>query len=258
MTKWLDVARKYEGVAEVAGAKSNPVILGWLQNEGKGKSWVKGDDTPWCGAFQAGVFTESGLISVVPPEPLRARSWEHAGVPLDGPKIGCIAVIPRGKNPAQGHVALVAGFDAEHLDLLGGNQGNKVSVARFKRPANAVYRWPLPLKTPAEIEAEGSRIAKAAKRQQRDAATTTAVGSSPQVAVPAPDMDVRGTIDGVVGDVGWIKTTLNTLGDFASFAGAKWPIIALVVAAYFGARIFWDGWQIRKFRTEDENHGWMT
>lgn len=86
--RWLEVARKYEGVREVKGPRANPIVLGWLQNEGKGKSWVKDDATPWCGGFQAGVFSEAGLAAIIPAEPLRAASWASVGVPLDGPRLG--------------------------------------------------------------------------------------------------------------------------------------------------------------------------
>lgn len=255
MPKWLDVARKYEGLREVKGPKSNPIILGWLQNEGKGKSWVKDDVTPWCGAGMAGWFTEAGLADVVPDQPLAARNWRTAGFPSE-PKVGCIVIIPRSKNPLEAHVGILLEWTATTLTIFGANQRDSVCSATFKRTDKAVFRWPVPIKTPAELEAEGSRIAAAARRQQADTAKGTAVGGSPQVPISLPSMDVRGTVDGIVGDVTWAKSTFATLGDFTAFAGTKWPVIALLIAAYFGARIFWDGYRIREWRTQDANEGW--
>lgn len=258
--RWLEIARKYEGLTEVRGPKSNPIILGWLQNEGKGKSWVKDDVTPFCGAGMAAWFTEAGLTHVVPKQPLAARNWREVGIPMDGPKEGCIVVIPRGKNPMEAHVGLLVKFTDSTLTIFGANQSDKVCEANFRRPKEAVFRWPIPIKTPAEIEAEGSRIAAAARRQQQDTAVSTTVGCTPQVTipdlVPGPSMNVRGTVDSLVGDVSWAKSTVATLGDFGSFAGSKWPIIALLIAGYFAARIFWDGYRIREFRTSDQNGGW--
>jgi hypothetical protein len=51
-------------------------------------------------------------------------------------------VIPRGSNPAQGHVGFYIGTDAKgRVILLGGNQGNKVCIAAFAaRPLG--YMWP--------------------------------------------------------------------------------------------------------------------
>ena len=78
MTKWQDVAQRYEGQAEVAGAGSNPVILGFIQAHGRPDAT---DDSAiaWCGFFMAAVFTEAGLAAVVPKEPGAAKSWRSVG-----------------------------------------------------------------------------------------------------------------------------------------------------------------------------------
>ena len=275
MTRWIEIARKYEGLAEVKGPQAHPVILGWLHGPGKGKSWVKDDATPWCGAAMAGIFTEAGLAGVLPAQPLRARAWETAGVALDGPKVGAIVVIPRGTNPAQGHVGLLVDWSDTHLTILGGNQADKFCTARFKRPARAVYRWPVPIKTPAEIEAEGSRIARAARRQQRDTAAAGGVSASPAALppVPAPPVTAAPDAAAVYGppaplpplsdqvqaipeQLAGLKAVGASVVDFAAFAGVKWPLIALALGLYFAARIAWDGYRIRAWRTQDANEGW--
>lgn len=263
--RWMEVARKYEGLAEVKGPKSNPIILGWLQNEGKGKSWVKDDATPWCGATMAGVFTEAGMIEVVPPEPLRAKSWASVGVPLDSPRAGAIYVRPR---PGGHHVGLVERWDATHVWIRGGNQNDKFCVSEFKRTASDVYRWPVPLKTPRQVQAEGSRIARAAARQQRDTVVSGGSGVGvPAVAPdPAPVLPVQAygppaptladQVQALPDHLGTIKSVAASLTEFAAFIGLALPWVALAVAAFFAARVLWDGYLIRKFRTQDANEGW--
>lgn len=268
MTRWLEVARKYEGEKEVKGTRSNDRILGWIRNEGRGK-WAKDDATPWCGAFMAAVFTESGLSSIVPDEPLVAMNWKAAGVPLDGPKIGAIVVVPRydPKNPKAAHVATVVDFNEHTLWLLGGNQKDEVNVGTFKRlnadgTERGVYRWPVPIKTAKEIEADGSRIAARARRAQIDGQISAGSGTSPQTGppilekLPLPKTSLRETVDGLLGDVSWLKGTLSTIGDFATFAGARWPVLAGIVCVYFGARVAWDTYLVRQYRAQDANEGY--
>jgi len=267
MTRWLEVAQKYEGTKEVKGPASNPIILGWLHGPGKGKGWVKGDDTPWCGAFMAGVFTEAGQARIIPAEPLRAKAWASVGQALDDPREGAIAVLPRTAkgNPDAAHVALVVSFNEHTLWCLGGNQGDEVNVSTFKRrnadgSERAIFRWPVPIKTPADLEAEGSRIAKRAKRAARDGQIATGTGTAPVTvpAVPSPPAGIRETVDGWVGDMSWLQSTLGTVADFGMWAGHRWPIIAVIVAAYFGARVWWDNRQIREYRAQDANEGYST
>jgi len=47
------------------------------------------------------------------------------GTAADRPMLGDVLVFPRG---AGGHVALYVGEDARHFHILGGNQGNEVSI----------------------------------------------------------------------------------------------------------------------------------
>ena len=137
--KWLETARKYEGIHEVDGSASDPTIMSWFKSSGG--DWVKDDSTtPWCGAFVGGVATECGLP--LAKEPLRARSWAEWGDMLDEPREGCIVVFPRGGDPSSGHVGIVDHFDGDFLWVLGGNQNDSVSVARFKRASAIAYRWP--------------------------------------------------------------------------------------------------------------------
>lgn len=277
MTRWLEVSERYEGLSEIAGSGSNPVILGWLQNEGKGKSWVKDDATPWCGATMAGIFTEAGMAHVLPKEPLRARAWLETGTPLDEPKVGAIVVFPRPPDPASGHVGLVTAFGDGWLDVRGGNQrddgADKVCVKRFKTTGKSKpvgYRWPIAEKTPKEMAAE-SRIAAAAARQKRDQAVAGASGASipatvpaapappvaPPEAIPAPlQPHWKESVENMLGDFTWFKSAAGGVVDFASFIGSKWWFIAAGIAGYFLLRSMWDSHRISKWRAEDHNEGY--
>lgn len=258
MSKWLDIAQKYEGLTEVQGPQSNPIILGWLQNEGGGKSWVKDDATPWCGAAMAGVFVEAGMADVIPKEPLRARSWATIGEELTEPKVGALAILSRGNNPAEGHVGIIDKFDETRIWLLGGNQGDKFCVAVFQRSRiiPGGIRWPIKTKTPAQMQADGSRIAAAAQRQQLDSAKGTGVSTSPSFPSIPDILSPRESVNGALSDMSWAKSVWGQMCDFASFTGSHWWIIAIVVAGYYFARIAWDGYLIRLWRTEDTNEGW--
>jgi uncharacterized protein (TIGR02594 family) len=268
MTRWLDISEKYEGLSEVAGSRSNPTILHWLQVEGKGGKGVKDDATPWCGATMAGVFTECGMGDILPENPLGAREWLKVGEKLDAPRVGAIVVFPRPPHSWSGHVGLVTKFDDKTLWVRGGNQGDKVCVSTFPRKAALGFRWPLASKTSAEL-AKQSRIAAAARQQQRDQtiglgaggsgsaqAATPAVDPTPGVATPPPTTGVREGIDGALTDVSWAKGIFGSITDFASFVGLHWHWVALAIGGYFLLRVLWNGHRIKLWRTEDHNEGY--
>lgn len=140
--KWLQVARAYLGQAEVPGKASNPWIVNlWLR---LGGSWLwqklGADDSasPWCGTFVAACLDEVGLPR--PAHWYRARAWLDYGVRMLEPAYGGIVVFER---KGGGHVGFVVGLD-EHgnLMVLGGNQGDMVSIRPFDPARVLGYRWP--------------------------------------------------------------------------------------------------------------------
>lgn len=132
---WLTHARTYIGVAEIPGKQTAPTIARWLLEL---QSWWRDDETPWCGTFVAAVLRESGVP--IAPHWYRARAWLEWGVTLNAPRLGCVAVFERGGG---GHVGFVVGQDRRgYLMVLGGNQGNRVSVAPFDWIRVLGYRWP--------------------------------------------------------------------------------------------------------------------
>lgn len=133
---WLVEARRWIGTAEIPGAATNSAIAQWLQ---KLRAWWADDETPWCGTFVAWCMDSAGYA--IPKYWMRARAWGEYAVPIDAPAHGCIVIFERAGG---GHVGFVVGEDeAGNLLVLGGNQGNKVSIARFPKARVVDYRWPV-------------------------------------------------------------------------------------------------------------------
>lgn len=155
---WLTNARAHIGVREIVGAKHSPTIMGWIKGLGSKVLGINvtDDETPWCGTFMAQVMKESAIAS--PPIAVRASSWGSWGRQLNGPRLGCILVFTRSGG---GHVGLYIGEDKTHYHVLGGNQGNAVSITRIAkdRLAPGGMRWPngqaLPEAKPIRLSAAG-------------------------------------------------------------------------------------------------------
>lgn len=132
---WLTEARKHIGVKEIPGAKHEPKILGWWKAIKRGG--IKSDAVPWCAAYVGGCLEAVGIISS---RFESARSYLSWGVPLTHPVVGCVVVFGRAGG---GHVGFAVGRDTRgRLLILGGNQGDKVSIAPFEASRVLGYRWP--------------------------------------------------------------------------------------------------------------------
>lgn len=133
---WVGTGRAYIGTAEIPGPEHSPTIQRWLADL---RAWWTDDETPWCGVFVAHCLQQHEIE--LPKHWYRARAWLDWGVPLASPALGAVVVFERG--PGSGHVGFVAGRDKRGaLHVLGGNQGNKVSVAPFAVSRVLGYRWP--------------------------------------------------------------------------------------------------------------------
>lgn len=136
--RWLDHARAYLGLREIPGRAHNPKIINWWRKIRMGFS---DDETPWCAGFVGGVLEECGIRSS---RSAAARSYVKFGKKLSKPAYGCIVVFWRGKRTGwSGHVGFVVGVDSRgNLMVLGGNQGNAVTIKPFSRARVLAYRWP--------------------------------------------------------------------------------------------------------------------
>jgi uncharacterized protein (TIGR02594 family) len=142
---WIIEAEKHIGLKEIKGPDHAPKIIQWLI---KLKAWWKDDETPWCGVFVAACLKETGIA--IPKHWYRAKAYLDWGREIRVPCYGCIAIFER---QGGGHVGFVVGIDQfDRLLVLGGNQGNQVSVAPFdlhratgyRMPANTLEFHPLP------------------------------------------------------------------------------------------------------------------
>lgn len=133
---WIAEAKRHIGVAEIPGAQTSGAIAGWLHAL---RAWWNDDETPWCGVFVAYVFRILGIA--IPKHWMRARAWLDWGEPLPAPQYGCVVIFER--PGGGGHVGFVVGLTPKgRVMVLGGNQGNRVSIAPFN-PARALgYRMP--------------------------------------------------------------------------------------------------------------------
>ena len=132
---WIVEGRQYVGMAEIPGKQHNPTIQNWLRTL---KAWWSDDETPWCGTFVAHCCRTANRD--IPKDWFRALAWAEAGERLTAPAYGCIAVFSR---TGGGHVGFVVGRDRSgNLMILGGNQGNKVSIAKFSKDRVVAYIWP--------------------------------------------------------------------------------------------------------------------
>lgn len=147
---WKVRAQGFLGTTEIAGPKHNPVILGFWKSAHLG---FKDDETPWCMGFVNAMLEDSGIRGTRSGMAKSALTW---GVKLTTPVDGCIVVFHRPPNPNSGHVGIFDGFVVRNgrrfVRTIGGNQGNKVSVALFPESQVAGYRWPKDVPVPVQRE----------------------------------------------------------------------------------------------------------
>lgn len=124
-----DVAKEYLGLKEYPGAKHNPTIVQFAETVGHG--WVQDDETPWCASFVGACLAQAGLQGT---GKLNARSYLGWGeeINIADAEAGDIVVFWRGSPDSwTGHVGFYAGHGTNTVQVLGGNQGNSVSIADY-------------------------------------------------------------------------------------------------------------------------------
>lgn len=133
------ISKNCLGLTEIPGTGEHPAIR-WAFDI-CGLPTAHDDTEAWCGAWQALTSQLAGLP--IPQNPARARSWltKGADIQLTQALIGDTVILQRGDGPqpgpsvldAQGHVGRYAGVGdgMSQVKVLGGNQGNKVSIETF-------------------------------------------------------------------------------------------------------------------------------
>lgn len=143
--RWLKDAWREFGETERAGAGENPRIVALFRDAGHPE--VTRDEVAWCAAYVGACLERSGIAST---RSLLARSYRAWGTALSEPRAGAIAVFSRGTDPSQGHVGFWLGETEDAVVLLGGNQANEVSVARYPKSRLLALRWPNATTAPIE------------------------------------------------------------------------------------------------------------
>ena len=133
---WLAVAKREIGVRDYPFGMDNPRIAAYHEATAL-RATI--DKVPWCSAFANWCMRQAGLCGT---DSAAARSWLAWGRLLPHPRTGCVVVLRGGANPAQGHVAFYIAYRGAFLDLLGGDQGDQVSVYAYPTRLLLGYRWP--------------------------------------------------------------------------------------------------------------------
>ncbi|KQN91542.1 hypothetical protein ASE90_01675 [Sphingomonas sp. Leaf67] len=139
---WLAAARAKLGTREAPGPANSPTIMGWAKRLGTKALGIlyNADSVPWCGLFVAACMQEAGLPTA--PIAVRASAWANYGQRLRFERLapGAILVFQR---PGGGHVGFYVGEDADAYRVLGGNQGDAVTIARIDKERCIAARWPV-------------------------------------------------------------------------------------------------------------------
>lgn len=142
MPPWVDVAEAKLGQREVAGGRDNAFIVECLRRAGLPPEMLH-DETPWCGAFAGYCMDEAGLRA--PKGRAGAANWaKHPETMLalgrNNFRPGAVAVFHR---VGGAHVAFALAETKLHVIILGGNQGNGVTVEARPKALLDTYLWPV-------------------------------------------------------------------------------------------------------------------
>lgn len=130
------VAQRFIGTHELAGdVRNNPFIVWALSLCGLPDV---ADEVPWCSAFVNAIAFTLGLERT---HNAAARSWLGAGVEIQ-PALampGDVVILTRGSGrqpdasvrSAPGHVGIFLNRHNGDVQIVGGNQGDAVSIASF-------------------------------------------------------------------------------------------------------------------------------
>ncbi|QBM77274.1 TIGR02594 family protein [Sphingomonas sp. AAP5] len=138
---WLAEAHRLLGLKEDTGAGSNQQILQWARDL---HIAYDDDDVPWCGLFVGHCVASQLPREPLVRNPLGARSYETFGKKV-APQPGAIMVFWReSEDSGKGHVGFYVGEDqVGDFLILGGNQGNAVSIIGKPRARFLAARWPI-------------------------------------------------------------------------------------------------------------------
>lgn len=139
------------GIAEIKGAKSNPVILKFAEDLGV-RNIYKNDDTSWCALAHNAVAMRAGKQIMGYSDKydlLRALAFHKNGTEInkddweviekDKAMLGDTLIF---KRSGGGHIGMYIGESKTHFIVMGGNQNNMYSITRIDKDRLAYVRRP--------------------------------------------------------------------------------------------------------------------
>lgn len=140
---YIALAKSQVSVREIKGTKNNPKIVEYHQ-----ATTLKAtdDETAWCSAFVNWCLMQTGYERS---HSAAARSWLGVHKRISKFEPYAVVVFKRGGNAWQGHVSFAIEDRGDTVLCLGGNQGDSVSYANYKKADVLGYIRPQKLKPEA-------------------------------------------------------------------------------------------------------------
>lgn len=126
LARFIQVALTQMNQREIPGSQHNPQILKYHQTCSLKAS---SDEVPWCSSFANWTVLSTGLLGT---GDARAISWESWGEECLHFFPGCLVVLRRGSG-WQRHIGFGMYQTPKSVALIGGNQGDRVSIATFPK-----------------------------------------------------------------------------------------------------------------------------
>lgn len=133
---WMQIAKLKKGLHE-----TDPILKQFLKSDKK----TLGDPAklPWCGDFVETPIALALPNEALPVNPYLARNWLNFGFDPKTPGYGDVLVFSRPGSAWSGHVGFYFGEDKTAYHVLGGNQSNRVTIARILKKRLLGARRPL-------------------------------------------------------------------------------------------------------------------
>lgn len=228
---WIKMACKYIGTHEWVledGSKiSNPIVQDWIEKAGGGAN-KNTMSTPWCAYFHDAMLLLNG-IGAMKHGLARAHLKWGIGVENDDWRIGDSVIFRRldkngHDNGVFGHIAFLLDWDSKSVTVVGGNQGDRVSVAVYDRRNILGVRR--------------GRGVSSSKTIQKAVGSAVAEGTSQVVDKAVPNW--TGKVDAVAGAVEEIRSPLETLSAYKPWIVGVLSFIAIALAIWAAYHRFAD------------------
>lgn len=228
--KHMKIAARYIGTMEWVmddGAKtSNPLVQEWIERAGGGSD-RSSMSTPWCAYFHDAMLIEAG-VGAMKSGMARAHLKWGTKVEEDDWRVGDSVIFKRRKNGIDdgvlGHIAFLVEWDARTVTCLGGNQGDKVSIAVYTRDDILGVRR--------------ARAVTSSKTIQKAMGSAVAETSSQAIDKVVPNWTTH--VDAATGALEEIRSPLEMLSAYKPWIVGVLSAIAIILALWAAYHRFAD------------------